>query len=82
MINCDAFAGYEISSRFRRTVEERIARLERDAARDRAQVAMLEDVDHIRRQMRLVVAQRTEAARMRSFLDRSGTRSPRPLIVP
>lgn len=32
MVNYAVFDGYEISPRFRRTVEERVARLERDAA--------------------------------------------------
>ena len=71
----------EISPRFRRSFEERIARLERDADFDEAELARLEDSDHIRRQLRLVAAQRAEALRMRIFLDRSGTRLPRPLIV-
>jgi ribosome-associated translation inhibitor RaiA len=79
--NCAANEGFEISPRFRRTVEERIARLERDAERDEAQVAMLVDGDHIRRQMRLVAAERAEALRMRLFLDRSKPRLPRPLIT-
>jgi hypothetical protein len=78
---CTADDGYEISPRFRQTVEERIARLERDAAGDEAGVAQLEDPDHIRRQMRLVMAQRSEALRMRIFLDRARTRLPRPLIA-
>ena len=78
--NCTATEGYEISPRFRHSVEERIARLERDAATDEAQVAFLEHDDHIRRQMRLVAVQRTEALRMRLFLDRARTRLPRPLI--
>jgi ribosome-associated translation inhibitor RaiA len=81
MINCATHEGYEISPRFRQTVEERIARLEKDAARDEAQVALLEDVDHIRRQMRLVMAQRAEALRMRIFLDRATTRPARPMIA-
>ena len=34
MTNCAAHESYEISPRFQRTVEERIARLERDAAAD------------------------------------------------
>jgi ribosome-associated translation inhibitor RaiA len=80
-INCSVDEGYEISPRFRQTVEDRIARLERDAASDEAMVAQLEDPDHIRRQMRLVVAQRAEALRMRIFLDRAKTRLPRPLIA-
>jgi len=73
--------GFEISPRFRRTVEERIVRLEKDAEYDEAQVNFLEDTDHIRRQMRLVAMQRSEALRMRLFLDRSKTRLPRPLIA-
>jgi len=81
MINCAANEGFEISPRFRRTVEERIVRLEKDAEYDEAQVNFLEDTDHIRRQMRLVAMQRSEALRMRLFLDRSKTRLPRPLIA-
>ena len=77
---CSAQEGFEISPRFRQTVEQRIARLERDAAWDEAQIERLEDIDHIRRQMRLVTAQRSEALRMRIFLDRSRARLPRPLI--
>jgi ribosome-associated translation inhibitor RaiA len=72
---------FEISPRFRRMVEERIARLERDAVHDEAQAADLLDGDHIRRHMQLVVIQRAEALRMRLFLDRAKTRPPRPLIA-
>jgi len=54
--------------------------LEKDAEFDEAQVSLLEDGDHIRRHMRLVVMQRSEALRMRLFLDRARTRLPRPLI--
>ena len=79
--NCAANEGFEISPRFRRTLEERIARLERDAIQDEAQVALLEHGDHIRRLMRLVAMQRSEALRMRLFLDRAHTRLPRPLIA-
>lgn len=68
---CD---GYEISPRFRRSIEERIERLERDAVIDEAQLALLKDASHIRRQMRLVAAERAEALRMRLFLDRAKTR--------
>ena len=71
---------FEISPRFRTTIEDRIARLERDAAFDEEQVANLIDGDHIRRQMRLVAMQRAEALRMRLFLDRANQRLPRPLI--
>jgi hypothetical protein len=78
--NCAANEGYEISPRFRRTIEERIARLERDAASDEALAGQLEDGDHIRRQMRLVAVERAEALRMRLFLDRARMRLSRPLI--
>lgn len=71
---------FEISPRFRHMVEERIARLERDAVQDEAQLDSLSDEDHIRRHKQLVVIQRAEALRMRLFLDRSTTRLPRPLI--
>jgi hypothetical protein len=71
---------FEISLRFRQSVEERIARLERDAGWDEQTLATLEHEDHIRRHLRLVAVQRTEALRMRLFLDRSRTRLPRPLI--
>jgi ribosome-associated translation inhibitor RaiA len=79
-VRCAAQEGFEISPRFRQTIEERIARLERDANHDEAQMDLLNDIDHIRRQMRLVAAQRAEALRMRLFLDRARTRLPRPLI--
>lgn len=79
--NCTASEDFEISPRFRRTIEERIARLEKDAEFDESQVAHLVDGDHIRRHMRLVAIQRAEALRMRLFLDRAKTRLPRPLIA-
>ncbi len=79
-IQCAAQEGFEISPRFRQTLEERIARLERDAAYDEAQLDRLNDIDHIRRQMRLVAVERAEALRMRIFLDRARIRSTRPLI--
>jgi hypothetical protein len=81
MTNCAASEGFEISPRFRRTVEERIARLEKDAEFDETQVNLLTDGDHIRRHMRMVAMQRAEALRMRLFLDRAKTRLPRPLIA-
>ena len=81
MTNCAANEGFEISPKFRRTIEERIARLEKDAAFDEAQISLLKDGDHIRRHMRLVALQRGEALRMRLFLDRARTRLPRPLIA-
>jgi hypothetical protein len=77
---CAAREDFEISPRFRRSIEERIARLEKGAEYDEAQVSRLENGDHIRRQMRLVAQQRAEALRMRIFLDRAKTRLPRPLI--
>ena len=72
--------GIEISPRFRRSLEERIVRLERDADFDEAQLDRLWDEDHQRRQRKLVAAERTEALRMRLFLDKVGTRQPAPLI--
>lgn len=72
--SCATRDGFEISPRFRLSLEERIARLEKDAAYDEAQVEFLDDIDHIRRQMRLVAVQRAEALRMRIFLDRATTR--------
>ena len=81
MTNCATSEVFEISPRFRHTIEERIVRLEKDAEFDEAQVTLLMDGDHIRRHMRLVALQRCEALRMRLFLDRSSTRLPRPLIA-
>jgi len=66
--------GFEISPRFRRTLEERLARLESDAEWDEAQIQHLTHSDHIRRQRRLVSAERAEALRLRIFLDRSHSR--------
>lgn len=80
-IQCAAQESFEISPRFRQTVEQRIARLERDADLDEAQLVRLTDVDHIGRQMRLVAVQRAEALRMRLFLDRAKTRMPGPMIA-
>ncbi len=71
---------FEISPRFRQSIEERIVRLERDAQADELALAFLVHEDHIRRHRRLVVVQRTEALRMRLFLDRSRSRLPRPMI--
>jgi hypothetical protein len=79
-IQCAAQEGFEISPRFRQTIEERLARLERDAAHDEAQLDRLDDIDHVRRQMRLVAVERAEALRLRLFLDRSRVREQRPLI--
>jgi len=75
------FEIYEISPRFRQSLEERIARLERDANHDELTLANLESEDHILRHRRLVTVQRTEALRMRSFLERARHRLPRPLIA-
>ncbi len=77
---CAAQEGFEISPRFRQILEERITRLERDATHDEAQLDHLNDIDHIRRQMRLVAVQRAEALRMRIFLDRASTQLPRQMI--
>lgn len=79
--NCAANSILEISPRFRSTLEERIERLERDADHDELQISSLENVDHIRRQLRLVAMQRSEALRMRLFLYRAKTRASRPLTA-
>lgn len=68
---------FEISPRFRRTIEQRIAVLEANAEHDESRVPQLDSPDHIRRQLRLVAAQRAEALRMRLFLDRAGIRCSR-----
>lgn len=73
----DREGGFEISPRFRRTLEERASRLESDASQDEAQIGHLQNRDHIRRQRRLVAAERAEALRLRIFLDRARTRPPR-----
>lgn len=73
--------GIEISPRFRRSLEERIVRLERDADFDEAQLDRLWDEDHIRRQRKLVAVERAEALRMRLFLEKVGTRLSAPLIA-
>lgn len=80
-VGCTIQDGFGISPRFRRSLEQRIARLERDAASDEAQIARLDDIDHIRRQLRLVAAQRTEALRIRLFLDRAANSQPRPTMA-
>jgi hypothetical protein len=71
----------EISPRFRKTIEGRIARLDEGADYDEAQLPLLDNADHVRRQKRLIAAQRAEALRMRLFLDRARMRLPRPLIT-
>lgn len=70
----DPLEVFEISPRFRQTIHERIERLEADADRDEAQIENLDSPDHIARQRLLVAMQRTEALRMRLFLDRARTR--------
>ncbi len=73
-IDCEVLESYEISPRFRSMIEERIKRLEEDAVRDEATLESLTDGDHVRRQLRLVAAERAEALRMRLFLDHARTR--------
>jgi hypothetical protein len=72
---------FEISSRFRQSLEDRVARLERDAAEDERMLAHLDNEDHLRRHQRLIAVQRAEALRMRLFLERARHRLPRPLIT-
>lgn len=73
--------GFDISPRFRRTLEDRVLRLETDADHDEAQIQFLHNSDHIRRQRRLVAAERSEALRLRIFLDNARTRTQEPWIV-
>jgi ribosome-associated translation inhibitor RaiA len=80
ILNCAANEGFEISPRFRQSIESRIEKLERDADADEIYALRLVDVEHIRRQLRLVAAQRAEAVRMRLFLARTRTRLPPPMI--
>ncbi len=68
---------FEISPRFRRSIEERIARLEQGADQDEAAISALDHADHVRRHTHLVESQRCEALRMRNFLDRSRLRPTR-----
>lgn len=75
---CQTQESFEISARFRHSIEERIARLERDADADETVISSLLSPDHIRRQMRLVSIQRAEAMHMRLFLERARTRPVRP----
>ena len=72
---------FEVSRRFRESLEKRIIVLERDAIADEQTLAGLQHADHIRRHRRLVAVQRAEALRMRLFLDRTQSRLPRPLIA-
>jgi hypothetical protein len=72
---------FEISPRFRQSIEARILRLERDAVMDEVAIASLDNEDHIRRHRRLVAVQRAEALRMRLFLDRARNRATRPLTT-
>jgi acetolactate synthase small subunit len=65
---------FEISIRFRNMIEQRIVRLEFDAARDELEAKRLQNPDHIRRQMRLVAAQLEEANRMKRFIENSRAR--------
>jgi hypothetical protein len=60
---------YEISLRFRQSVQDRIDRLEEDADRDELLVSSLLSEDHRSRQLKLIEAQRREAHRMRELLS-------------
>jgi hypothetical protein len=80
--NTTVHEGFEICPRFRRSIEERIARLEQDAAADEARIGSRDNLDHIRRQIRLVAAQRFEALRMRIFLDRACIRPTHTINAP
>jgi hypothetical protein len=77
---CATQEGFEMSLGFRKAIQERIAQLESDATRDEARLDLLIDIDHVRRQMRLVAVQRAEALRLRIFLDRADAGISRPLV--
>ena len=79
-IQCAAQEGFEMSLGFRKAIQEHIAHLESNATRDEAQLNRLNDIDHVRRQMRLVAVQRAEALRLRIFLDRADAGISRPLL--
>ncbi len=72
---------FEISAKFRQSIQDRIVRLERDADYDEAQIALLYNSDHIRRQKRMVAVERAEAMRMRAFLERSQGRDQKPSVA-
>lgn len=74
--------GFEISPRFRRSIEDRIARLEQDASEDESRLGSIDNPDHIQRHTRLVAAQRFEALRMRIFLDRARIRPTHTINAP
>jgi len=75
-----SYESFEISPRFRATVELRIAKLERDAASDELALAVIENTDQVRRHSRLVAIQLEDALRMRIFLYRSKNRQATNLI--
>ena len=79
--DCATYNRFEMSPRFRRSIEERIARLDGDAEQDEARIKLLVNRDRIRRQMRLVAVQRADALRLRLFLDRMQTRVTVPSIA-
>jgi hypothetical protein len=77
---CATQDGFTMSLGFRKAIQERIAQLESDANGDEARLDLLIDIDHVRRQMRLVAVQRGEALRLRIFLDRADAGISRPLV--
>ena len=74
--------GFEMSLGFRKAIEERIAQLESDASGDEARLDLLNDIDHVRRQMRLVAVQRAEALRLRIFASAVGSEIDRCVVPP
>ncbi len=62
---------YEISERFYRVLKEKAEGLERDAERDMACSAKLQDEGHRRRQRLLVIAELKQAVVVRKFLAAS-----------
>jgi fructose-bisphosphate aldolase class 1 len=65
---------YEISARFYRALQEEAMSLEADAKKDEAFAASLSHPEHVRRQNRLVRAQRERARDLRNFLAKAEIR--------
>ena len=68
---------YLISQRFHRAIQAKALTLEVDALRDELAACSIENADQLRRQMRLIQAQRDEAERLRDFLTRTNVRPAR-----
>ena len=70
----DVCEPYEIGLSFYRAVQAKALLLEVDALRDELAASSIDNPDQLRRQMRLIQAQRDEAERLRDFLTRTTVR--------